>query len=209
MESNDTSATPRRRRRHRQAAGAARLSARALATIGMIVALAAGCGGDDDAAAPTNIEATTATTTADTATTTADVATTTSEVASAGDDVCAIAERLEQEEAVTLFERSPAEIEAFFDASDDLYAAGLDVVPDDLVPALEEVRRKYADFARKLAEYGYDFDAVVAALASDPELVASVDEVDSLAFDPAAASLRDFVFTECGIVVDPFQLASS
>ena len=95
---------------------------------------------------------------------------------------------------------------AFFADTDDVFEAGLDVVPADLVDALAEVRRKYADLDRKLAEYGYDFDAVLAALESDSELAVAVDEVDQLAFDPAAASLRDLVADQCGIVIDPFQL---
>jgi len=126
----------------------------------------------------------------------------------AGDGLCEVAGRLDQESAVSLFERSPAEIEAFFDASDDLFAAGLDVVPAELVADLQTVREKYADFAAHLARYDYDFQAVIAALESDPELAAAVAGVDDLAFAAAAGRLRDLVATECGIVLDPFQLAS-
>jgi len=82
------------------------------------------------------------------------------------------------------------------------------VVPAELVADLETVREKYADFAAHLARYDYDFQAVIAALESDPELAAAVAGVADLAFAAAAGRLRDLVATECGIVLDPFQLAS-
>jgi len=175
---------------------------RAVAAMAAVLALAAGCGGDVDEGA--NGDSTTAGTGRNT--TTAAETTTTGE--QAGEGLCEVAGRLDQESAVALFERPPADIAAFFDASDDLFAAGLDVVPPEFVTDLETVRQKYADFAAHIARYGYDFQAVIAALESDPELAAAFEDVDALAFDEAAGRLRDLVATECGIVIDPLQLAT-
>ena len=180
---------------------------RPLKTIAVALALTltAACGGDDDDDAgdvdtSTTVEATT--TTVETTTTT------TTPTTAAAEGLCDVAGRYRQEFSVNLFERPPDEVEAFFADILDVFEAGLDVVPADLADELAEVLRKYTDLDRKLAEYGYDIDAVLAALQaqSDNDLAVAVDEVGQLTYDPAAASLRDLVADQCGIIIDPFQL---
>jgi hypothetical protein len=99
-------------------------------------------------------------------------------------------------------EESAAQTAEAFQFIGAFFARAVQLSPDEIRSDVALFAEFMGEYNALLAEYDYDFMAMAMASADDPDLEARFEALDSEEFDAATTRIENYVFDECGIVLD-------